>query len=83
MFGNFRIPKCFCLGILVLVMIFLGNSRIPTEFCPGILEFLRKIIANSRIPRQKHLGILDFAKPKHRLFAKKLGVIFAQVFYHS
>lgn len=27
-----RIPRCFCLGILVLVMIFLGNSRIPKKF---------------------------------------------------
>lgn len=36
-----RIPTKFCLGILVLAMIFLRNSRIPTEFCPGILEFLR------------------------------------------
>ncbi|MCI7362475.1 MAG: hypothetical protein MSH30_04000 [Campylobacter sp.] len=59
-------------GILEFLSKIIAKSRIP-----------KKIIANSRIPRQKHLGILDFAKPKHRLFAKKLGVIFAQVFYHS
>lgn len=29
---NSRIPTEFCLGILVLVMIFLGNSRIPKKF---------------------------------------------------